>query len=169
MDDKQAELLFWDSIKNSENKADFQAYLSRYPNGQFSALAKNRAATVANAAQVAAAPAVRPIGIRKWVGIFKTKGGGIYGFRWCKTSTELKMELTLESGSVKGIVHTNDGQKLQIRGTAAGKKLRAKVIVARGWNMVGSFSNGVVKGRFWNPLNSSSCEGTFKAKLVGVE
>lgn len=36
------ELSFWDSIKNSNNHEDFRAYLSKYPNGQFAALARNR-------------------------------------------------------------------------------------------------------------------------------
>lgn len=38
------ELLFWDSIKDSSNRADFVAYLTQYPNGRFVPLAKNRLA-----------------------------------------------------------------------------------------------------------------------------
>lgn len=37
------ELSFWDSIKNSTNPDDFKAYLDKYPDGQFAALARNRA------------------------------------------------------------------------------------------------------------------------------
>jgi uncharacterized caspase-like protein len=33
---------YWDSIKNSTNADDFKAYLTKYPNGQFADLAKNR-------------------------------------------------------------------------------------------------------------------------------
>lgn len=36
------ELLFWESIKDSSNRADFEAYLTQYPNGRFVSLAKNR-------------------------------------------------------------------------------------------------------------------------------
>jgi len=36
------ELSYWDTIKSSTNADDFKAYLERYPNGQFVALAKNR-------------------------------------------------------------------------------------------------------------------------------
>jgi carboxyl-terminal processing protease len=39
---EQFELAFWDSIKNSNNAADFQAYLDQYPAGSFVALANNR-------------------------------------------------------------------------------------------------------------------------------
>src|SRR5712692_1804039 len=37
------ELSFWESIKNSTNPDDFKAYLDKYPDGQFAALAKSRA------------------------------------------------------------------------------------------------------------------------------
>jgi len=35
------ELSYWDSIKNSTDPQDFKAYLTKYPNGQFTALAHN--------------------------------------------------------------------------------------------------------------------------------
>jgi hypothetical protein len=42
VDPKQVELMYWESIKYSRNVADFQAYLNKYPNGEFSGLATNR-------------------------------------------------------------------------------------------------------------------------------
>jgi len=36
------EIAFWDSVKNSTNPEDFQAYLKKYPNGDFAELANNR-------------------------------------------------------------------------------------------------------------------------------
>ena len=36
------EVVFWQSVQNSTNPADFQAYLGRFPNGVFSELAQNR-------------------------------------------------------------------------------------------------------------------------------
>ncbi|BAO30623.1 hypothetical protein SUTH_02844 [Sulfuritalea hydrogenivorans sk43H] len=36
------EISFWESIKNSSDVEDFQAYLDKYPNGQFVALAERR-------------------------------------------------------------------------------------------------------------------------------
>ena len=36
------ELLFWESVKDSEHPADIQAYLDRYPGGTYEALARNR-------------------------------------------------------------------------------------------------------------------------------
>ena len=36
--------MFWQSVMNSTNPADFEAYLRRFPNGVFSDLAQNRLA-----------------------------------------------------------------------------------------------------------------------------
>ena len=38
----EQENLFWQSIMNSQNAADFEAYLSQFPNGVFRMLAQNR-------------------------------------------------------------------------------------------------------------------------------
>ena len=37
------EMSFWDAIKNSNDPADFRAYLDKFPNGTFAALARRRA------------------------------------------------------------------------------------------------------------------------------
>ncbi len=53
------EMAFWDSIKASQNSADFQSYLEQYPNGKFAALARNRLAALK---EQAAREAQRPAG-----------------------------------------------------------------------------------------------------------
>lgn len=50
VDPAAIELAFWDTIKNSNNPDDFKGYLDKYPDGQFAALAKSRAAGVRSAA-----------------------------------------------------------------------------------------------------------------------
>jgi len=42
--DANIEVVYWNSIVNSSNRADFDAYLRDYPNGTFVALARNRPA-----------------------------------------------------------------------------------------------------------------------------
>lgn len=42
------ELAYWDSIKSSNDIEDFKAYLQKYPNGQFVAIATNRITTLSN-------------------------------------------------------------------------------------------------------------------------
>ena len=46
VDPAAIELSFWESIKNGNNPDDFKAYLDKYPDGQFAALAKSRAQAV---------------------------------------------------------------------------------------------------------------------------
>ena len=49
------ELAFWESIKDSRDPADFQAYLEQYPGGTFAALARNRLAALQPQQQTATA------------------------------------------------------------------------------------------------------------------
>ena len=42
--DEEVELAYWNTIANSNNPADFETYLTQYPNGKFADLAKNRLA-----------------------------------------------------------------------------------------------------------------------------
>ena len=43
----ETETLFWDSVRSSTNRAELQAYLDRYPNGTFAALATARIGALA--------------------------------------------------------------------------------------------------------------------------
>ena len=49
------ELAFWDTIKDSTDPADFQAYLAQFPNGTFAALARIRVIRLGGDAGQAAA------------------------------------------------------------------------------------------------------------------
>ncbi len=51
-------VVFWQSVQNSTNPADFEAYLRRFPNGVFSELAQNRLSAL-GAGATAADPAPR--------------------------------------------------------------------------------------------------------------
>lgn len=66
----EAELLFWQSIKDSTDASDFRAYLTRFPDGTFAALARRRAetslpspspGTAAPTAAAAQTPATMPL------------------------------------------------------------------------------------------------------------
>jgi len=50
------EIVFWESIRNSTNPADYQEYLKHYPNGAFAGLARNRLQQVAAEKPAPAAP-----------------------------------------------------------------------------------------------------------------
>lgn len=53
---EQYELAFWDSIKDSNHAADYEAYLQAYPKGRFAALAKARIERLRAAESKAAPP-----------------------------------------------------------------------------------------------------------------
>jgi carboxyl-terminal processing protease len=57
VDPKTIELTFWEAIKDSKSADDFQAYLAKYPDGDFAGLAKIR---IKQFGAEAAAPAVAP-------------------------------------------------------------------------------------------------------------
>jgi hypothetical protein len=54
------ELAFWESIKDSRDPADFQAYLEQYPGGTFAALARNRLAALQSQAMATPTPPAQP-------------------------------------------------------------------------------------------------------------
>ncbi|MEZ5894640.1 MAG: SUMF1/EgtB/PvdO family nonheme iron enzyme [Parvularculaceae bacterium] len=57
--DASIETAFWNSIKDGKDRAEFEAYLKRYPSGNFVALAQNRLAALSRAA-APAQPTSRP-------------------------------------------------------------------------------------------------------------
>jgi hypothetical protein len=66
VDPRQVELEFWQSIKDSRSGAEYQAYLDRYPHGEFAQLAANRAKLLRTAAPAAAGqhpPATPPAAV----------------------------------------------------------------------------------------------------------
>ena len=58
----EAELVFWQSIANSTDPADFEAYLAQFPNGVFRALARNRLSALSVADGTAATSVSRTAG-----------------------------------------------------------------------------------------------------------
>lgn len=76
------EALFWQSIMNSTNPAEFEAYLRRFPNGVFSELAEARLASLQSPAGAAAAASGSGVGaggqpavVRPGAGTSATFGG----------------------------------------------------------------------------------------------
>ena len=60
------EIVFWQSIKDSRNPADFEAYLAQYPKGEFRGLAQNRLSELKTEQQAALAPrAPTPVRVRQ--------------------------------------------------------------------------------------------------------
>jgi hypothetical protein len=54
------EMVFWESVRNSTDPADFRAYLEQYPNGKFASLARNRLAALTPKPAAVPPAAVKP-------------------------------------------------------------------------------------------------------------
>ena len=79
----ELEGLFWQSIMNSTNPAEFEAYLAQFPNGVFRALAEARLAALRAPANDPPAAGGRPVGVvgstwsrKGWVStVWRSRGG----------------------------------------------------------------------------------------------
>lgn len=65
-DPKAVELVFWDSIKDSVRAADYEAYLTQYPEGDFAALARARLAEFLDSTSTVRDPAEREVELAFW-------------------------------------------------------------------------------------------------------
>ena len=58
--DDRAELLFWESVRDSGDPADLEAYVARYPDGTFAELAHNRLAGMRNRPSITVVAPAQP-------------------------------------------------------------------------------------------------------------
>jgi class 3 adenylate cyclase len=65
-DPKAVELVFWDSIKDGVRAADYEAYLTQYPDGNFVTLARARLAELIESTGPVRDPAEREIELAFW-------------------------------------------------------------------------------------------------------
>jgi len=84
-----AEALFWQSVMNSKDKAEFEAYLRQYPTGRFANLAKIRMEKLQGGGPMTvAAMSVGDKGWAKAEAVFMDKGQGL----WLRPESELAAE-----------------------------------------------------------------------------
>ncbi|MFI5030436.1 MAG: adenylate/guanylate cyclase domain-containing protein [Reyranellales bacterium] len=65
-DPRTVELVFWDSIKDSVRAADYEAYLTQYPEGNFTPLARARLAELLESSGAVRDPAEREVELAFW-------------------------------------------------------------------------------------------------------
>jgi uncharacterized caspase-like protein len=113
--DRQTENLFWQSIKDSPNKSDYEAYLSRYPDGTFATIARERAENGYEpriASLTPAAPA-NPIDGDWLLTIETTIPNPQAGF--CRWGEAVSETVTVSNGEMDTRVKTNMGKSAQIK------------------------------------------------------
>jgi curli biogenesis system outer membrane secretion channel CsgG len=105
VDPAAIELTFWDSVKNSSSARDYEAYLEKYPQGQFAGLARSRA--VAPPAPpperlASASPGASRASDRKLVAIVGFENKSTYGAdKLWDTSGQLVFSNLMEMGTFK--------------------------------------------------------------------
>jgi hypothetical protein len=108
----QAEITFWNSIKDSNSADDYRAYLEKYPDGEFAVLARRRLAPLeATEREKAMAD---PLAGTKWVGR-STGGDKQYEFRFIGNSEvvwELKWD-RLKDPTYRG-TYTANGNEIRM-------------------------------------------------------
>ena len=105
VDPAAIELTFWESVKSSSNARDYEAYLEKYPQGQFAALARSRAAAPPAPPPerlAAAAPSSSRASERKLVAIVGFENKSTYGAdKLWDTSGQLVFSNMMEMGAFK--------------------------------------------------------------------
>lgn len=146
-DDGAAERLFWDSIKNSSSKSDYEAYLSRYPDGLFADIARNRAENgyQPRVAALGVAPSSAHLYDGKWLVTWKVVSGFYGGVPWCKAGESGTTEIVIEDGAFEGRMVSNSYGSARVTITvseAGGMRFLGKV---SGWSE-GTISNQFTVG-----------------------
>jgi uncharacterized caspase-like protein len=93
VDPAAIELAFWESVKGSNNAADFQEYLDQYPAGRFAGLARNRLRVLESTQVATVAPSItetRPTAVP----------GSIAGMTLSEPSAEQRNHLKITGGIV---------------------------------------------------------------------
>ena len=75
------DLAFWDSVKASKNPVDLQAYLQKFPNGSFVALARTRLQALGEAVPVRLSPLVMPVDSKVNFGAYHALVIGINNYK----------------------------------------------------------------------------------------
>lgn len=166
----QAELLFWDSIKESPNKSDYAAYLSRYPDGTFAAIARQRAEN-GYSPQVAALPRAssgHPYD-GEWTLHWEVTNK-FYGITWCRNGEEGTKTITLENGRYKGSMSSNRGSQGSIQ-VEINKEGRASVqTFVNGWSSPRNFVRFGIgddgSGTALMVPSTGNCHATFRLTRV---
>lgn len=101
----ETERLFWESIKDSTNPTDYEAYLQRYPNGSFSAIARIR--LDGDGMQVASRhPVVTHPMDGAWTLDWKVTGSYWQG-NWCTAGEQGSETFEIQEGEYSGTILSN--------------------------------------------------------------
>ena len=103
---ESTEITFWNSIASSKDKLDLEAYLAKFPNGNFAALARNRLAALGLASVPAAVDG--PVSIRMWwagglLGAFFGTAAVSFALGACTVGSRSQVQLLHEADSILSV------------------------------------------------------------------
>ena len=109
--------MFWQSIEGSDNAADYQAYITTYPMGQFVELARVRMMTLAQAERQPAPP---PTDVAALTPAEQSSAGEPLTASdregtWTASDNEWTITINIEGSSVNGKIE-KQGVSLRLRG-----------------------------------------------------
>jgi len=151
----RAETAFWTSIAQSDNVADFEAYLAQYPDGAFAALAKARLEALRNPPQqVARAPQAtteQPARtLESWDGRYRCSSVRTPNGERCRN---MKVRITIKNGAFKGNIEhrarTTGFYQIAGKIDAAGKIIESEP-VRGGSNNEPVLTGKMLTGTLWD-------------------
>ena len=150
------ELTFWKSVKESDNPADFEAYLDQYPSGVFTALAGNRLKELEQS-KVAALPSLKSNAPEPSLTPDERNG------KWVGSDNRWEITLLVDGSSVRGNVR-NTGVTGDVKGTIDSEGR------VEAWTALGNFAQGILKGRLPDlKLSGGGLTGGANFKLKKVD
>ena len=154
------EALFWESIRESENAANFEAYLAQLPSGIFAALARNKLEELKATETAAVAVETPEIGKfdGEWVGESRLERKSVVG--GCPSS--IKWRITILNSEATGF------GKGSGRNSVFVGEIDENGLLTGGYPMVygageidASYSNGKISGSLLSGSSVLACSYTF--------
>jgi uncharacterized caspase-like protein len=115
-EDGSTELLFWESINQSRNRSDYQAYLDQFPNGRFAEIARDRAENGFQTAALAPAAPSALVFEGGVTGLNRTSDGEGFCFPGLVNDIEFKIENGQVAGSIQNQVGMTYGFSTAVNG-----------------------------------------------------
>jgi len=173
------EAQLWQDLKASDDPAMLEAFVLRYPDGQYVELAearlqklKARPRANGSAAQVAsAAPAAtggsllqRTWAKSLWTGDASVTGSASRSGSWCRSGSDLAMKLTVSSGEAHGTIQGAEGGDISIRGRFLNGRFFGRL--SNHYQVEGTAQGSTLSGRIWSTGSVAGCSGEFELKLA---
>jgi uncharacterized caspase-like protein len=150
----EADILFWNSINNSENRNDYRLYLDRFPNGQFASLAKDRVENGFTRPRVASIP--EGMSLHPYDGAWRLSwrlSDNPWSFAWCRPGEQAELNFNLLFGRYKGRMTSNKDSQASMEVDITPEGIAMVTMFVSEWS--------VARNRVRLNVSNGSAEATF--------